>query len=99
MGYRANVVKRHREYGQQTFGDYDAFQRFLAAEKNKLPIEWVENSEECFIEIRDLERYIRTIPNNEEVSKYEHMTNLELIEALREAIRQSPDEYVTWEWF
>ena len=99
MGYRANVVKRHRQYGDITFSDYVAFQNFLATEKDKLPIEWVDNSEECFIEIRELEKYIATIPDNNEISSYEHMTNRELVAALCEAIGQSPDEYVTWEWF
>ena len=99
MGYRANIVTRHRQYGDITFSDYDAFRNFLAAEKDNLPIEWVDNSEECFIEIKELEKYIATIPDNNEISSYEHMTNRELVAALRKAIEQSPDEYVTWEWF
>ena len=99
MGYRAHVVTQHREYGDHTFSDYDAFRRFVTAERDKLSIGWVDNSEECFVEIAELENYINTIPLNNEVSKYEHMTNLELIQALRKAIEQSPDECVTWEWF
>lgn len=99
MGYRANIVTQHRQYGDITFSDYDAFRNFLATEKDKLPIEWIDNSEECFIEIKELEKYIATIPDNNEISSYEHMTNQELAHALRKAIGQSPDEYVTWEWF
>ena len=99
MGYRANIVTRHRQYGDITFSDYDAFRNFLATEKDKLPIEWVDNPEECFIEIKELEKYIATIPDNNEISSYEHMTNQELAHALRKAIKQSPDEYVAWEWF
>ena len=42
MGYRANVITRHREYGSQTFSNYQAFQKFLRLESDKLDIigEW-----------------------------------------------------------
>lgn len=75
MGYQANIVIQHRQYGDITFSNYDAFRNFLATEKDKLPIEWVDNSEECSIEIKELEKYIATIPDNNEISSYEHMTN------------------------
>ena len=68
MGYRANVVTRDREYGDQTFSNYQAFQRFF-------------------------------LPDNDEMSNYEGMTNRELANALRMAIEESPDRDVTWEWF
>lgn len=38
MGYRANVITRHREYGSQTFSNYQAFQKFLRLESDKLDI-------------------------------------------------------------
>lgn len=99
MGYRANVVTKHREYGDVSFSDYSEFQRFLEREHNTLDIQEEVDTGCYYIEIEELEKYIATIPDNNEISNYEHMTNRELASVLRKAIKQSPDEYVTWEWF
>ena len=99
MGYRANVVTKHREYGDVSFSDYSEFQRFLKREHNTLDIQEEVDTGCYYIEIEELEKYIATIPDNNEISNYEHMTNRELASVLHKAIKQSPDEYVTWEWF
>ena len=93
MGYRANVITRHREYGSQ------AFQKFLTLESDNLDIirEW--DSETYYVEAEQLEKYIASLPDNDEMSNYEGMTNRELANALRKAIEESPDRDVTWEWF
>lgn len=99
MGYRANVITRHREYGSQTFSNYQAFQKFLRLESDKLDIigEW--ELETYYVEAEQLEKYIASLPDNDEMSNYEGMTNRELANALRGAIEESPDRDVTWEWF
>lgn len=99
MGYRANVVTRDREYGSQTFSNYQAFQRFLRLENDNLDIVGECESESYYVEAEQLEKYIASLPDNDEMSNYEGMTNRELANALREAIEQSPDRSVIWEWF
>ena len=99
MGYRANVVTRHREYGDQTFSNYQAFQKFLTLESDNLDIIRESDSETYYVEAEQLEKYIASLPDNDEMSNYEGMTNRELANALRMAIEESPDRDVTWEWF
>ncbi len=99
MGYRANVITRHREYGSQTFSNYQAFQKFLRLESDKLDIIGDWELETYYVEAEQLEKYIASLPDNDEMSNYEGMTNRELARALREAIEESPDRDVTWEWF
>lgn len=99
MGYRANVITRHREYGSQTFSNYQAFQKFLRLESDNLDIIGECESETYYVEAEQLEKYIASLPDNDEMSNYEGMTNRELARALRGAIEESPDRDVTWEWF
>ena len=59
----------------------------------------VFKTESYYVEAEQLEKYIASLPDNDEMSNYEGMTNRELANALRGAIEESPDRDVTWEWF
>ena len=58
MGYRANVVTKHREYGDVSFSDYSEFQRFLEREHNTLDIQEEVDTGCYYIEIEELENIL-----------------------------------------
>ena len=101
MGYRANVITQEREYGGQTFSNWDEFvYKFIpAVEENDLDIHG--NDAEDFFEVEkaQLQRYVDRLPDNEEVSAYPSCSNKELKMVLEEAIKEAPGEWVQWEWW
>lgn len=101
MGYRANVVTQHREYGSQTFANWSDFMYGFVAdvEKKEFEISYDESEDFFEIEVGQLEGYMLGIPDNEEPSVYKEYTNKELKEELQRAIDESKGAYVSWEWF
>ena len=109
MGYRANVITQHREYGDQSFGDWELFEDlwgdFTDFVEINVPEAWTSRSENLdYFEaskdgIKEYIEHIRVMPPEEKHSHYTDYTNKELIETLKRAIEQAPDYYVSWEWF
>jgi hypothetical protein len=100
MGYRANVITQHREYGSQTFCDYNEFIEFQGAVRDKdLEIQGDEHEEFFEVDKEELQKYVDSIPEDDEISDYPSYENKELKEYLQEAINDSKGQYVSWEWF
>lgn len=100
MGYRANVITRHRDYGSQTFSDYNMFIEFQEAAKEKdLEIQGDESEEFFEVDKTELQKFVNKLPSNDKVSIYSDYTNKELKEELQTAIDETKDEWVSWEWF
>lgn len=102
MGYRANTVTVHREYGSQPFSDWEAFvDKFIPALEEKGSM-YVESSEDgTYFEVYTvlLRNYMEELPDNDKVSDYPHYTNKELKQVLQEAIDETPGKWLAWEWF
>lgn len=99
MGYRANVITQHREYGAQSFSDWSAFEKFVNRTSESLNIEFGDGQNIYSVDKDVLKEYINNLPEDSEPSDYGPFTNKELKHALEVAILESPDEYVAWEWF
>lgn len=100
MGYRAHVITQEREYGDQTFSSWEQFTSdFMPAVEEVLDI--TANDKETFFEVEkdQLQRYVDTIPENDEESVYPDYLNKDLKAVLQIAINSAPGEWVTWEWF
>ncbi len=102
MGYRANVITRHREYGNQTFSDWTEFDSDFIPALAEFGIDVNDSDSQDFYEVEkeELQRYVKSLPVNEDPSvAYPSYTNMELIEELQTAIDESKDTWVSWEWF
>lgn len=100
MGYRANVITQQRDYGGQTFCDWEMFTEFTV--KALLEYGINDNDAQDFFEIErsELQRFVDTLPENDDKSDaYPDYTNKELKEELQDAINETKDEWVSWEWF
>lgn len=100
MGYRAHVITQEREYGDQTFSSWEQFTSdFMPAVEEVLDI--TANDNETFFEVEkdQLQRYVDTIPENDEESVYPDYLNKDLKAVLQIAINSAPGEWVSWEWF
>ena len=101
MGYRAHVVTRSREYGSATFYNWDMFTNKFIPALELAGFNIYGNDEETFFEIdkEHLQKFVDSIPYNEEVSIYPEHNNKELKEALQDAINETRDSWISWEWF
>lgn len=101
MGYRAHTITQEREYGSQTFSDWEEFvDNFIpAARENSLDVVGNEALDFFEVEKKQLQKYVDKLPENDEKSAYPSLTNKELKEVLQSAIKEAPGEWVSWEWF
>ena len=100
MGYRANVITQHRKYGDQSFSDWEMFTSdFLPAVEEVLDITGNDNEDFFEVNKEQLQKYVDSLPDNEEVSAYPDYKNVDLKAILQIAIDQAPGEWVSWEWF
>ena len=100
MGYRASVITQEREYGDRTFSSWEQFTSdFLPAVEEVLDI--TGNDDETFFEVEkdQLQRYVDSLPEDDEVSDYPDYMNKDLKAVLQIAINASPGSWVSWEWF
>jgi len=98
MGYRANTITTHREYGSQSFSNWDAFDRFVARTEDTLGIEFIDEQNMYQVEKENVKKYLENLPENGQ-SDYGPFTNKELKRALEKSLEESPGDYVSWEWF
>ena len=100
MGYRANVITQHREYGDQSFSSWEMFTSdFIPATLDVLDIEGNDNQDFFEVNKEQLQKYVDSLPENDEVSAYPEYFNKDLKAILQIAINQAPGEWVSWEWF
>lgn len=101
MGYRANVVTQHREYGSQTFCDWENFTNNFVPALEEFGIEVNADDAMDFYEVEkgELQKYVDSLPDNEEQSVSTEHTNKELKDELQIAINESKESWVSWEWF
>jgi len=101
MGYRATVIVQERKYGSQTFGDWDMFVGKLLPAFAEAGFDMCGNEAQDFFEVEKehLQKFVDTLPNNEEASIYPAYTNKELKGELQTAINETSGDWVSWEWF
>lgn len=112
MGYRANVITQHREYGSQPFGRYEIFEGWFNKLYELYPEASIYQSEsQDYFEIekdvikKEIERLTKLGLDKEfefqdSYDDYKD-TNQTYVEALMDALAESPLEssYVSLEWF
>ena len=102
MGYRANVITKHPDYGSQTFSDWTEFDTNFIPALTDFGVDVEEDISQSFYDVEkdELQGYVKSLPVNEDPSAaYPTYTNVELIEVLQTAINESKDTWVSWEWF
>jgi len=100
MGYRANVITQERKYGDQTFSNWEMFTSdFLPAVEEVLDITGNDNEDFFEVNKEQLQKYVNSLPEDEEASVYPDYKNVDLKAILQIAIDQAPGEWVSWEWF
>ena len=100
MGYRANVITQEREYGDQTFSNWEMFTSdFLPAVEEVLDITGNDNEDFFEVNKEQLQKYVDSLPEDGEASVYPDYKNVDLKAILQIAIDQAPGEWVSWEWF
>jgi len=101
MGYRAHIITQHRQYGAETFCDWEKFTDEFIPAVQDAGFDVHESDSQDYFEMskEDLQKYVDTIPDNDEESVYTDYTNKELKEELQESINETKDNYVAWDWF
>lgn len=101
MGFRASVITRHREYGAQTFCDWENFTDNVVPKMVEAGLEINDSEAQDFYEVEKskLQEFVNSLPNNDKQSFSEEHTNKQLKEDLQLAINESPEAWVSWEWF
>jgi hypothetical protein len=101
MGYRATVITQERKYGSNTFCDWDMFTNKFLPAFAEAGFDMCGNDAQDFFEVeRDhLNKFVDSLPDNDEVSIYPDYTNKELKQELTTAINETPGDWVSWEWF
>lgn len=101
MGYRANVITQHRDYGSQTFCSWEEFVHDFIPAMDELGFDISGNDAEDFFEIDkdELQKFVDSLPSDEELSISPEHTNKALKEELQDAINESKGGWVSWEWF
>lgn len=101
MGYRANVITQHREYGAQTFSSWEMFTSDFIPAMDEAGVQVFGNENEDFYEVdkTDLQKFVDEMPDDGEPSIYPDYTNSDLKQELQDAIDDSKGSWVSWEWF
>lgn len=113
MGYRAQVIKQHREYGSSIFSDYTQFEEYLSRMRDLYPDEEIYESEsQDFFEISKdaVEKEIKRLTEIGLEKDFEFQSywsgdhkenNGSIAELWKEALEQSPEDcyYVALEWY
>ena len=101
MGYRANTITQEREYGSQTFANWEMFTNDFVPALGEAGFDINGNDAEDFFEIEKehLQKFVDSLPENEETSIYPDYTNKELKEELQTSINETKSTWVSWEWF
>lgn len=112
MGYRAHVIKQHRDYGSAAFTDWDRFQVYVSALRDRYETaenistdDIYENEQEDFYEIpkniieAEIKRLEELDPEAKEESLDEEVKYV--LQSLRAMLEQAPkdDNYVALEWY
>lgn len=114
MGYRAQVVTQHREYGSSIFSDFHQFEEYYNDLIDRYPegqLYSEENSD--FYEIgKDIVKAEIERLNKDSTADFEFQSswyqegdvkqsNGEIVESWEAALRESPEEseYVALEWY
>lgn len=108
MGYRAHVVTQEREYGSHAFSNWDNFSNEFVPKliESGLEVNYDETETNFDIPKDQLKKYAENLtrkmlqgePANTP-SDYPGMSIGELEVVLVRSIRESPGEWVTWEWY
>jgi hypothetical protein len=111
MGYRASVLKQHREYGSNIFSNWNDFQTYWSELRDRyegrddLTDGMYENEAEDFYEIPkemvklEIERLKKLPEDSIEESLGEEVKYV--ISGLEAALEEAPeqDDYIALEWF
>lgn len=111
MGYRAQVVKTHREYGSSIFSDWQQFDDYYRVLVGEYPDELYADENTDFYEIprESIEKEIKRLEKLGRDEPFEiqptwtgpAQLNGEIIDAWGYALEESPkeSEYVQLEWY
>lgn len=101
MGYRAHTVTQKQEYGSTVFCNWEQFTSDFVPAMEEAGYEVVGNENEDFFEIEKekLQKFVNSLPDNDEQSISPEHTNRELKQILQTAVNETPDDWVSWEWF
>lgn len=101
MGYRAHVITVEREYGQQTFSSWEQFTNDFVPALGEAGFDITGDENETFFEIEKehLQKFVDSLPENDEDSIYPDYSNKTLKVYLQAAIDETKSSWVSWEWF
>ena len=108
MGYRAHVIKQHREYGNAVFWNYDNFEKYQEFLYDAYPDEMSSaygSETEEYYEIpkvvfeKEIERLEKLPPDDIDTDL--NVENKYIIEGLKGGLAGAPatDDNVAMEWF
>lgn len=100
MGYRAAVITQHRKYGSDTFHNWEEFTSDFVPALREMGVHITGNDNEDYFEVdkEELQIFVARRPKDDEESPHPGYTNKELAEVLQDAIDETPETFVAWEW-
>lgn len=108
MGYRAHVIKQHREYGEAVFWNYDNFEKYheflFETYPDEMSMGYISETEEYYeipkvVFEKEIKRLEQLPPDDIEPNLTQE--NKYILEGLKDGLAGAPvtDDNVAMEWF